>query len=382
MADPIPPSRGSLLSPTPFPLAPETVGLITRCGAVLSRFWRAAARIEQRSLRGSLPPWISTLTRKGTTSSQPNQNPCQVRFFQASFRLLGTGSQISLTNWQLRGDGISEAALLQETSAKSGNQLIGSPQGILDGLLRSATAGQPLIFSAHQPQPSPESDWLLARCGPGAISFQTEEDGPLRLENRIWPALLWSAPLQSVWARELRASNLHFLRSLLPMSWAVDPTPLPHQAVLPGLGERSFADATMPDPDESGRDWILQPNRRHPDPSPVIRSRVSDSRWRETLDRALTDFELAPWLLQQRPAFIGLPITLEGRQPETGRSHAVTGEPELQVYYFDEKDRVTTAGVMVRLRGTPGTPGPENTEGEAGTPDSLLAPCSFIDPVR
>jgi hypothetical protein len=320
MADPVSSDHPSPSS-TPFLLSGETVDLVKRCGTVISRFWRAAGLIEHRSSRGSLPPWISGLVRRGISARD-----APVHVFQADFRLIDATPRLSLTSWQLGCDGIEVAASLQKVASDAGVNLVGGSEGIREVL--------------HS----------------GAIS--TEDGGaPLLLDNPIWLALLCSAPLQGVWGRELRASNLAFLRKLVPMSWAVDPAPLPHQAVIPRLGVRSFAEATG----SLSSDLVLRPILRNSSgPSEVIRSQVTAAAWASAMNRALAEFETSPWLLQERPAFNSTPPTLQGFDLETG-------EAELRAYYLERDGRVTMGGIMARLTG--------KEKGESGEEISLLAPC-------
>jgi hypothetical protein len=215
---------------------------------------------------------------------------------------------------------------LQQTASDSGANLIGDPAGLNEAL--------------HS----------------GRIA-RWDADAPLLLENPIWLALLCAAPLQNVWSRELRASNLAFLRKLLPMSWAVDPSPLPHQAVIPRLGVRSFAEVT----DANRSDLVLRSFlKTDSGPSEVIRSQVTNSAWASAMDGALAEFETAPWLLQERPAFTIAP-------PGNQVLGLGSGEPQLRAYYFEQEGQVSTGGIVARFQG--------NDEGETGVKLSLLAPC-------
>ena len=68
-----------------------------------------------------------------------------------------------------------------------------------------------------------------------AASGEIDLTSPFKafLEEKMWLALFWSKPLQEVWQRELRESNWKRLQDIIPRSWILDPTPLPHHGVIP-----------------------------------------------------------------------------------------------------------------------------------------------------
>ncbi|MBU6301205.1 MAG: hypothetical protein KGS60_06615 [Verrucomicrobia bacterium] len=377
MVVPLVPAPDCLLSLTPFPLPPETVALLRRCGPILARIQRATPLLDLRAQRGSLPVWISELVRRGVSPTEGFASN-RVRLFRATFRMTGPGAGISLTDWQTRHDGTGQAAWLQEASGQAGNDLIGGPQGILDALQEMANAGGTLTFSETSPQPAREREWILSRARPGLTSRWIEDRGPLLCENRNWLGLLCLPSLESIWARELRTSNLRFLHNLLTRSWTVTPDPLPHQAVLPGLGKRSFAEATQDPPPGSGWDWSLQSNPRNPDLPPVIHSKVSAEEWRKTLNQALAEFHAAPWLLQKRPLNLNPPVIRHAMNPQTGEVQAIAGEPELHTYYLDLNGEVTIAGIIVRINpATVPIEGRKKSKGGKAGLTHLLAPCGF-----
>ncbi len=65
---------------------------------------------------------------------------------------------------------------------------------------------------------------------------------PASLNDPLWPALLHLRPLRDFWERELRRATVDVLLDLLPDSWLLDPTPLPHGSVIPRLEIASWND--------------------------------------------------------------------------------------------------------------------------------------------
>ena len=100
----------------------------------------------------------------------------------------------------------------------------------------------------------PAMDSLMA----AAASGQIEVVSPFKpwLEEKLWSALFWSHPLKEVWRRELRDANWRRLRELFPQSWVVDPTEVPHHAVIPGLEIQRFSE--MKQFSQSERDLVLK----------------------------------------------------------------------------------------------------------------------------
>jgi hypothetical protein len=71
-----------------------------------------------------------------------------------------------------------------------------------------------------------------------------------------WRAWLHLPALRSFWASALRSNHLTALRSLIPVTWCMDPQPLPPGTTLPHLSLATWADlARLP---SQGRSFQLQ----------------------------------------------------------------------------------------------------------------------------
>ena len=58
----------------------------------------------------------------------------------------------------------------------------------------------------------------------------------------MWFALVWLRPLREFWRRELGERQWLELQKVIPYSWIMDPTPIPHHAVIPGLEIQSWSE--------------------------------------------------------------------------------------------------------------------------------------------
>ncbi len=66
-----------------------------------------------------------------------------------------------------------------------------------------------------------------------------EPKGPLSVPEEanaaIWPAVLRLRPLREFWEQELRRNHFEGMLGIMPQAWLLDPAPIPHGGVIPGL---------------------------------------------------------------------------------------------------------------------------------------------------
>ncbi|HEY1848973.1 MAG TPA: hypothetical protein VGG37_07195 [Opitutaceae bacterium] len=126
-------------------------------------------------------------------------------------------------------------------------------------------------------------------------------------EEKLSLALFHHHLLQPYWEEALGSRSLSLLRGLIPLSWVVDPSPLPPGAVLDGprVGGRAIADwRALSAASQKERDLILKISGFHETAwgarSVVLGSDCSREEWQEAVDRAL---ELAPTNLHVLQAY-------------------------------------------------------------------------------
>ena len=165
-------------------------------------------------------------------------------------------------------------------------RIAGGADGMLDGFASLFPDGGDILISAESSDYRPEMEWLAAelnaRDASGSDSFRVADvetyapehratyrffelfdlpniptsasileatangslniTAPMKpwLEEKMWLALFWLAPLREVWQRSLRASHRRALEEIIPYGWIVDPSPIPHHASIPRLDVNSW----------------------------------------------------------------------------------------------------------------------------------------------
>jgi len=205
-------------------------------------------------------------------------------------------------------------------------------------------------------------------------------------EEKLTLALFHHHLLQDFWAENLGARSLKLLRQLIPMSWVMDPVPLPPGAVLDGprVGGRALADwHQLAQASQKERDLIIKISGFHETAwgarSVVLGSDCSRDEWQAGIDHAL---ELAPanlHVLQEyrKPRRVHHPVYRDGNGGVVGTaagpaSGAVArdeaGRLRLCPYYF-------IVGGQARLCGALATFCPPDKKIIHGMQDAVLLPC-------
>jgi hypothetical protein len=200
-------------------------------------------------------------------------------------------------------------------------------------------------------------------------------DPPMRpfQEEKLSFALFHHHLLHGYWSEALGAHTLKLLRSLIPPSWVMDPSPLPPGAVLDGprpggraLGEwRDLVSATQKE-----RDLIIKISGFHETAwgarSVVLGSDCSREEWQAGVERAL---ELAPANLHVLQAYMKprrVRHVLYGQQPPHEAQES-DGRLRLCPYYF-------VVGGKARLSGGLATFCPPDKKIIHGMQDAALLP--------
>jgi hypothetical protein len=172
------------------------------------------------------------------------------------------------------------------------------------------------------------------------------------LEEKLPLALLHHPRLSSFWAKQLGQDDFEWLRTLVPQGWVVDPTPLPPQAVIPGLvagGQpiQSFADLGQATQRE--RALVLKPSGFSPlawgSRGVTVGHDVPATEWADKIQQAMAAFETTPYLLQvyHRPTVVGM----ERLEPTTGERLPFPARVRLCPYYFVTGEEPVLAGALV-----------------------------------
>ncbi|MDD2765835.1 MAG: hypothetical protein PHE83_17880 [Opitutaceae bacterium] len=200
-------------------------------------------------------------------------------------------------------------------------------------------------------------------------------------EEKLALALFHHHRLQDFWAENLSGRSLKLLRQLIPVSWVMDPAPLPPGAVLDGprVGGRALADwSQLAAASQKERDLILKISGFHETAwgarSVVLGSDCSREEWQAGIDHAL---RLAPTNLHvlqeyQKPRRVQHPVYRHppgAGLPVTAAAEA--GRLRLCPYFF-------VVGGKTRLAGALATFCPPDKKIIHGMQDAVLLPCRIV----
>jgi hypothetical protein len=212
-------------------------------------------------------------------------------------------------------------------------------------------------------------------------------------EEKLALALFHHHRLQDFWAENLGGRSLKLLRQLIPMSWVMDPTPLPPGAVLDGprVSGRALADwSQLAQASQKERDLIIKISGYHETAwgarSVVLGSDCSREEWQAGIERAL---QLAPTNLHvlqeyRKPRRVKHPVyhpaerdgAVGVTQAKDDLSSVVLAKEEgrlrLCPYFF-------TINGEARLAGALATFCPPDKKIIHGMQDAVLLPCRVAD---
>ncbi len=415
-----------LLSPEAFPLSPKTVQRLEDLGTSLLRFQRASNEIYHRSVKGSLPAWIHDYLDRGKPGGLVKLG--RSRDFRFDLPrvirpdLILTDEGFSLTELDSVPGGLGLTAWLNETYAQVGNNgVVGGASGFLDHFGSVFGKGADIVISEESGDYRPEMNWLASRLdGPEkswsvrpAESYQPDgrdvyrffelfdlgnlpawkaladaaEAGNLDvtapfkpyLEEKSWMGLFWMRPLWKIWRRELRDSHWRHLQEVIPYTWIVDPTPLPHHAVLPGLEVQSFEEVA--EFSQTERELVLKISGFSElgwgSRSVKIGQDLSQEDWAAAVHHAIRSFEHHPYVLQ--PFKQGKLVEHPYWDEASGSVQTMRGRVRLCPYYFVPGTEASSASAKPRLGGVLATICPADKKILHGMRDAILVPCRFSE---
>lgn len=193
----------------------------------------------------------------------------------------------------------------------------------------------------------PAADWLMASARDGAVHV-TPPFKPY-MEEKMWFALFWLRPLREFWRRELGERHWLKLQQVIPRTWIMDPTPLPHHAVIADLEINEWRElGTF---SQRQRELILKISgfsevawgSRGVD----LAQDLPHQEWQRAIDRALDRFRTNPMLLQRfhKGRLVDQPYL----SPATGKIEVLRGRVRLCPYYFLEDSKAHLRGVLATV---------------------------------
>lgn len=402
-------------SPEPLKLTRAEARLMMSLGHPLARFQQSCDALYRRSAAGKLPEWLAELLDAGKPEwmVRLQRDPGTANQFPRVIRpdLMLTEDGFAMTELDSVPGGIGVTAWLSQTYAKAGFEVLGGPDGMIEGFRSLLPEGGNVLVSEESGDYRPEMDWLTGQLGEAWRVLSAEEyvpDGqalyrffelfdwesipslrnlaeksargeiritsPVKphLEDKLWLALLWSPALKKVWEQALRGSHLSRLHELVPFSWVLDPTPLPPHAALPRLNAHSWEEVAHFSQKE--RHLVLKVSGFHETAwgsrGVFIGHDLPAAEWSERLETALAQSSEQPWLLQEFK---------EGRRlthpvfRDDGSVEMMTGRARLCPYFFtDDAGNTKFGGCLATLV-------PADKKKIHGMSDGVLVPC-VVDP--
>ncbi len=403
-----------ILSPRPFPLTDSLREQLEKLGHRLNLFNRACNELYQRSVAGKQPPWIADWLDRG-------KPPELIEFArQKQFRqelpavirpdLVLTEEGFTIAEVDSVPGGIGLTGWLNQTYAALGFDVVGGATGMIDGFRTILDGNADILVSREAATYRPEMEWL-ARVADGGLQVAAAEENvppagdgtrnvyrffelfdlpnlpgiskvlesaaggrikvtpPMKpyLEEKMWFALFWSRPLRDFWRRELSERHFLELQKHIPYTWLLDPQPIPHHAVIPGLEINDWQELAAFG--QKHRELILKISGFHETAwgsrSVVLGSDLPQGDWHTALEHALKAFPHHPHILQRFH---------KGRLVEhpyfdlaDGSEQIMRGRVRLCPYYFVLDGRA-------ELRGALATICPADKKLLHGMKDAILAP--------
>jgi hypothetical protein len=416
-----------LLSPAPLALEPDFVEEIEKLGHRLQLFQRACNELYLRSANGKAPAWVADYCDRGKPPELIEF--ARQKQFRADLPqvirpdLMLTPEGFAITELDSVPGGIGLTAWLARTYAELGHDVIGGANGMLVGF-RSILGDQAdILVSQEAATYRPEMEWAARVVGSGAVPtaagakdesappnwqvhraenytpaagrtayrffelfdlanipaapgvMDSAARGDVRvtppfkpwLEEKLWLALFWSHPLREFWRRELSERHFGALQKHIPKSWVLDPAPLPHHAVIPGLEINDWRE--LASFSQKQRELVLKVSGFSPQAwgsrGVTVGSDVPQAEWATTVEGALADFAQHPRVLMRFAHTRIVEHPYFDRQ--TGEIRTMRGRVRLCPYYFVPDGKAKLGGVLATIV-------PADKKLVHGMTDAILAP--------
>lgn len=380
-----------LISPRPFAISPALAEELEKLGPRLQLFNRACNQLYHLSVAGKQPAWIADYLDRG----KPPELVAYAR--RKEFRahlpevirpdLILTEQGFIIAELDTVPGGIGLTAWLNATYAPFSERLIGGANGMAEAFSALLGNDADIIVSEEAATYRPEMEYL-ARITGGALRvrgakayephgtvyrffenfdlpnvpcaaavMEAAAEGRARvtppikpyLEEKSWFALFWLRPLREYWRRELGERNFLKLQEVIPYTWILDPAPIPHHAVLPGLEINHWGE--LAHFSQKQRDLVLKISGFSEigwgSRSVVVGSDTPQAEWQAAIERALGDFPHHPWILQRfhKSRLVEQPFF----DSASGQMETLRGRVRLCPYYFANGESCQLGGALATI---------------------------------
>ncbi|MDA7916164.1 hypothetical protein N9B94_02915 [Verrucomicrobia bacterium] len=411
------------IAPEPLNLDKKQVKQLDKLGKVLLSFYKASNQIYRKSVDGKLPGWIADWLDRGKPEELIKlQRTRPFRFdIPRVIRpdLLITEDGFALTELDSVPGGVGLTAWFNQTYASAGHEVLGGANGMLDGFkgIFGDARNVHLTVSEESGTYRPEMEWLSKQPGfenfavrdehftdakegdavyrffelfdlpniPSAEAlFQSASAGDIQLtppprpvlEEKMWMALLWSPHLQEFWKQELGSSHLETMQRITPLSWIIDPAPIPHHASIPHLNLTSWSQ--LKTLSQKQRDLILKISGFSETAWGArgvhLGSDMSSDDWGMAVDAAIRSADKSPYLLQRFHKPTTVPV--QWYDFEEDALQTMTSRIRLCPYYFVHGDFESAS---IQLGGVMATACPADKKIIHGMTDAIITCCKKAD---
>jgi hypothetical protein len=194
------------------------------------------------------------------------------------------------------------------------------------------------------------------------------------LEEKSAFALLHHPILRGFWEQSLGSDSVQHLRTIMPKTWLLDPTPLPAIATIPDLyvGGHAIAQWTaLEGATQKERHLVIKPSGFSElawgSRGVSIGHDLSQTEWSQALRNALAAFPTTPYILQEFHK--GRVFDMDFLDDDRQTMVRMSGRARLSPYYFVSDGKVELAGILATIC-------PADKKILHGMKDAILAPCA------
>jgi hypothetical protein len=392
-------------APSPYALDGKLARELESMGHRLLQFAEACDLLYRQSVEGRQPSWISELLDRGKPPEVValGRNPAFRGQIARVIRpdLILTEEGFSICELDQIPGGIGLTGWLNETYASLGFDVIGGSEGMLKGF-SSVLPGGEIIISEEAATYLPEMEWLAGRlirwsraeaeAGERGGNFLWKvSDASSRahwsgniyrffemfdlpnvpcaeslfhdackglvsvtpppkaqLEEKLWMALFWMAPLREFWLRQLGERGMQSLQKWIPYTWVLDPSLLPPNAVYPKLEIQNWKELGAFS--QKARDLIIKisgfDGRAWGARGVSLGSDLPRVQWEAVIERALLEFSEHPYILQ---VFRHSILTDQAFYNAEGNVTTMKGRTRLSPYFFVNEGKASLGGVLATV---------------------------------
>ena len=413
------------VSPEPLFLPRKSRKVFEDLGRILLKFYQGLDLLYRQSHSGKQPEFPSRWMDLGKPEdllewqSSPGFKGEVPRVIRPDILLTDEG--MAITELDSVPGGIGLTAWLNQTYAAMGYDVVGGEEGMVTGFesVFPPQSEVAIAISQEAGDYRPESQWLVDRLNQRQGRFRVvDAEGPLPdevssvyrffelfdlenlpgarglldrgaageitvtappksyFEEKLMFALYWNPRLREFWRTALGGGFLRKLDQWIPMTWILDPTPIPPHAAIAGLNLGSWEE--LKGLSQKERRLILKISGYSEEAwgsrGVFLGSDLPADEWAAAVDRALGSFEKNPYILQRFAKSMVLDAAwfdqaASSVQPFRSRAR-------LCPYYFVQGEREQA---RAKLGGILATLCPEDKKIIHGMEDAALVPVVFED---